>query len=66
VGAQTLEARLQNGSSEAYRLLDITGRLRAQGHLQSGQVALGPLVPGVYILQVMVSSGTVNAKMVLP
>lgn len=65
ISDRTLQAILQNGANEPYRLLDISGREVAQGALQNGQVTLGPLVHGTYILLVMARTGMIIRKTVL-
>jgi hypothetical protein len=65
-GKGTMQARLQNGSNEPYKLLDVSGRLAEQGALQSGQATPGPQVHGLYILLVLTRKGMMTDKIIIP
>jgi N-acetylneuraminic acid mutarotase len=58
--------RLQNGSTEPYRLVDITGRVVTRGNLAAGIATVGPMVPGLYILQVATRTGIITKKVLAP
>jgi hypothetical protein len=62
-GNRSVEATLSNGSNEVFRLFDMRGRLLQQGSLQNGQVIFSGLVPGLYVLQVKVTTGLMTEKM---
>ncbi|WP_162852516.1 kelch repeat-containing protein [Dinghuibacter silviterrae] len=66
LGKGYLGIRLQNGSTEHYRLIDMTGRMATQGNLKNGASTLGPLVPGVYVLQVAGQTGIITQKVAVP
>jgi hypothetical protein len=66
IGGGTAQVTLKNGSNETYKLMDIQGRLLQQGSLQNGQAVFGPLVHGIYLLQVNTAAGILSEKIAIP
>ena len=65
-GKQAITVQLRNGSHEKYKLSGIDGRVWQQGILQNGLARFNQLTPGVYIIQVIVSGGTITEKISVP
>ncbi|HWK06072.1 MAG TPA: kelch repeat-containing protein [Puia sp.] len=66
IGEGTVQATLKNGANETYKLMDIQGRLLQQGSLQNGRAVFGPLVHGIYLLQVKTVAGILSEKIAVP
>jgi N-acetylneuraminic acid mutarotase len=65
-GSGSVQAILSNGSTEVFRLFDMSGRLLQQGALQNGQATFSGLAPGLYVCQVKTAAGLLTEKMLVP